>query len=257
MTLSAREQWYPAMENGAPVKGVIGRFELQDVEFIKHNEGEPPETVTKKIPHLLCKTTMSPDCVPEKLPLDPLERRRMIERFPQAWAAFQGEYVEEIGTPLDREFKGMTLGANERMRYEMVGISAWEQLADISDLGCDQMGLGVRKRRDDIMRAMGRTPPGEVPLQVSAQYGGMDALTILRTLPGGEKIIADAARREAEAKSAPDLTDPVIQAAIQGAVQAALAAVQPAPKRVGWPKGKPRGKKAPAVTEDYPVVVPA
>jgi hypothetical protein len=249
------------------VKGVIGRFELQDVEVVVRSDDEndpTPETITKKIPHLLCKTTMSPDCVPEKLPLDPFERRRMIERFPQAWAAFQGEYVEEIGTPLDREFKGMTLSANERMRYEMVGISAWEQLADISDLGCDQMGLGVRKRRDDVMRAMGRTPPGEVPV-VPPQFGGLNALEIVAKMPGGNELLAKIKERETAAQAVPDLSNPIVQAAIQAAVQTALAAVQPAPKRVGWPKGKRRGKKIEISPEEipdmaegpYPMVVPA
>jgi hypothetical protein len=230
MSLSVREVWYPSKTE----KGIVARFDLMEVYDVPASQEKGIE-VFKKIPVILIKSNNSGDYVPQKVPVDPIARRKLTDRFPEAWASFQGEIVELPGSPLDGEFRGMRLGQQQYLKLQMAGVSSWEQIAEFSDASCQHLGFGTQKLRDDVMVAMGRTPPGK-PLNITLSEH-MNAEQALRLLPGGEALVASLTRQIAEKNSgdvpeaapapAVDMTSPAFQAAVQAAVAAILAS-QPA-----------------------------
>ena len=259
MPIAAHENWHRAKGE----EGVIGRFDYMEVLDPAASEAAG-EIKNKMIPVLIAKTHLSPDYNPQKVPTDPIARKAMIDRFPEAWLEFQGQMVEVPGTPLTENFHELTMTRGEIAKYNLNSITTWEQIAELSDAGCLHVGFGTVRRREEVMYAMGRTPPGKPPnVQLSA---GMTAEEALRAMPGGNEL-ADKLNRVIAEKNgeavpenaaaptgAVDLSSPEVQAAIAAAVQTALAAHAPKPR--GWPAGKPRGQRKAKAAEpatDAPV----
>ncbi len=278
MPIAMQENYYPAKNE----KGVVGRFDYAEIDDIAASNAKG-EIVKKLIPVLIARTHVSADFQPTKVPSDPIARKAMIDRFPEAWLEFQGNMPEVPGTPLDQPFHGLTMNRQEQAKMALNGVMSWEQIAEFSDASCSHIGFGTVALREKVMLAMGRTPPGKPPEMKLSEH--MTAEQALRQMPGGDeladrlnKMIAEKQAVErgeplpaAPVQTMPDLAHPMVQAAIQAAVQAALAAVKPAGatvdgadsspasetgtapgapagKRLGWPKGKPRGpRKARAV----------
>lgn len=257
MPLAMNEQYYPAKGE----KGVVGRFDYAETLDIpaSHAKGEK---VVKMIPVLIAKTAGDSDFQPQKVPTDPIARMEMIARFPDAWRAFQGEQMDVPGTPLSTPFRGLTMNTAEAMKFETCGVSRWEQIIDLSDAGCERVGFGSRKRREEVMLACGLTPPGKPPnIQLSAHMNAEEALL---SDPANAELVARLKHAIAEkngetpdalpaaASAGVDLGSPEVKAAIAAAVQAALAAQ--APKRRGPAKGTPRGPRKARATAPEPAL---
>ncbi len=254
MPLAMNKQYYPAKGE----QGVVGRFDYAETIDIAASN-DKGEMVMKMIPVLIAKTAGDSDFQPQKVPTDPIARMEMIQRFPEAWRAFQGEQVNVPGTPLTMPFHGLTMAPSEMMKYEMNGVSRWEQIPDLSDAGCERIGFGTRKKREDVMLAMGMTPPGRPPNIQLSQH--MTAEQALLSDPANAELVARLKKAIAEkngeavaetlspaASAGVDLNSPEVKAAIAAAVQAAMTAQA---KRTGWPRGKPRGpRKAKAATNE-------
>ncbi len=253
MTIAVAEQYYPARGE----TGVVGRFDYAETPDIpaSHAAGE---IILKKIPVLVAKAAGSSDYTPQKLPTDPIARKAMTDRFPEAWLAFQGIMVPVPGTQLEERLYDLPMiTRSELARWHMNSITTWEQIADLSDAGCDHVGFGTRKRREEVMIAMGRTPPGKPPnIQLSPH---MTAEQAILSLPDGAALVAAHKRAIADLTGEPlheeiplglpsvpgsgmvDLGAPEVQAAIAAAVQLAMqAALAAKPKR----ESKPRSHKA-------------
>ncbi len=203
----------------------------------------------------------------------------MIDRFPDAWLEFQGQTIEKPGTPLEISFHEMIMSRNERQKYEMAGVTTWEEIAELSDAGCESIGFGTRKKREEVMRELGRTPPGKPPdITLSPM---MTAEQALLTLPGGQELVnrlnsaiaeknGEAPAQTSAAMPGIDMADPDIAAAVQAAIAVVMKSREPAGASVavtgsslvpetpvappaapdapvgvkkGWPLGKPRGPR--------------
>ncbi len=235
MTIAMHEQYYPAKGE----RGVVGRFDYAETPDPVASQ-KAGEVVAMKIPVLIAKAAGSEDYVTDKLPSDPIRRKMMTDRFPEAWLAFQGIMVEPPGTPLEQPFHDLpVITRGELARWQMYSVSTWEQIADLSDASCDALGLGTRNRRDQVMIAMGRTPPGKPPMNIVLSPH-MTAEQAIMTLPNGAALVEAHKAKIAELTgethdaiatglpSVPgtgmvDLTAPEVQAAIQAAVAQALA----------------------------------
>lgn len=192
------QDWYPA----AKEKGVVGRFNKLAVLDIAASQAKGEE-IYKEIIVLEAKTHLSNDYVPEKLPADPILRKRMIDRFPMAWEIFQGQMPQPTGTPLAEKFHDLTMNPQTRMRHELAGINYWEQIADLTDAGCVHLGFGETKLREDVMLAMGLTPPGR-PQQNMALSMGTTAAQALSQLPNAASLLARIAELESKLGAVPD-----------------------------------------------------
>ncbi len=174
-----KESWFPAVGQ----KGVIGRFtelEVLDIEG-SHKAGYQ---VTKIIPVLEERTLLSNDFVPVKLPKDPILMKRFTDKYPEAWAVFQGTQPQLQGTPLSEKFHDIRMPPQVRNRYEFAGIMYWEQIADLSDAGCDHLGFGSMKMRTDVLKAMGKPQPNAGPDVALAS--GMSAADAMAQVPGAQ-----------------------------------------------------------------------
>ncbi len=172
-----KDSWFPAVGQ----KGVIGRFaelEVLDIEG-SHKAGYQ---ITKVIPVLEERTLLSNDYAPKKLPKDPVLLKRFTDKYPEAWALFQGTQPQLQGTPLSEKFHELKMPPQVRQRYEFAGVMYWEQIADLSDAGCDNLGFGSMKMRTDVLKAMGKPLPAAGPnVQLAS---GMSAADAMAQMPG-------------------------------------------------------------------------
>ncbi len=174
-----KESWFPAVGQ----KGVIGRFvelEVLDIEG-SHAAGYQK---TKIIPVLEERTLLSNDYVPTKLPKDPILMKRFTDKYPEAWALFQGTQPQLQGTPLSEKFHELKMPPQVRQRYEFAGILYWEQIADLSDAGCDHLGFGSMKMRSEVLKALGKPQPNSGPSVQLTQ--GMSAADAMAQVPGAQ-----------------------------------------------------------------------
>jgi len=134
----ANTNWYPAVEE----RGVIGRFEYMDVLDVPASLAADEER-TKQIIVLREKVAASTDDTVRKV--RPETQQTMTKRFPDAWKAFQGEIVKVPGTQLS------VLGLNDDRvtAFRLQGVMTVEQLAELSDAGCNTVGFGTKRLRDE------------------------------------------------------------------------------------------------------------
>jgi hypothetical protein len=158
--MAGREQvvWSPAKNE----TGVVGHFGYEEILDIPASEAKD-EKVYKQVLCLYAKVIGSNEVAPPQK-VHQANRAEYIARFPEAWEAFQkGERAHIAGTPLSDPFHGLTLLEPEVLKFQLNGLTAWEQIADLTDAQCGTIGFGTRKKRDEVMTAMGRQVPGKPP----------------------------------------------------------------------------------------------
>lgn len=142
--MAPREQWFPAKGE----KGVVGRFEhyneRPDIKKSKAADEFIP------LPMVVCRMKVVGDPDESVVPLKAFNKVTLIERFPDAWAAFQGEEVEVDGTPLTE----LGLSESKILDFRLNGASTVEQVADLSDAQCEAIGFGTRKLREAAQQLM-------------------------------------------------------------------------------------------------------
>ena len=130
-------QWYPA---APPEKGVVGRFEwFKQLDLKASREADEPRY--REIMVIRMKASASSD--ESVVPVKPHNQHEFQRRFPEAWQAFQGQEVKVGGTPLS------DLGFDDTLitRLRLHAIMNVETLADLSDIGCQNVGFGTTKLR--------------------------------------------------------------------------------------------------------------
>lgn len=176
--LTTRDTWFPCSTE----KGLIGRFVYIEQIDIPTSQRTGIPTM-HQIAVLQERTSGNNDFISKKIPPDPIARKAMIDKWPQAWASFNGEDVVIVGTPLDQPFHDLTMTSGVRQKHIGYGITIWEQIADLSDASCSTLGFGEVKLRGDVMRAMGKTVP--IELQGVMLSPGMSAEDAIKAMPGG------------------------------------------------------------------------
>lgn len=133
----ADSRWYPA----AGETGVVGRFEYLDIIDVVASRAADEEK-TKQIIVCRMKGTGSADESVSKVKED--NQQILVKRFPDAWLAFQGQEVKIEGIPIAK------LGFPDQVNVilQLNGVVTVEQLAELPDLACQNIGFGTRKRRE-------------------------------------------------------------------------------------------------------------
>lgn len=133
----ADSRWYPA----AGETGVVGRFEYHKILDVVASRAADEEK-TKEIIVCRMKGTGSADDSVSKVKED--NQQSLIKRFPDAWLAFQGQEVKIEGIPIAK------LGFPDQVNVilQLNGVVTVEQLAELPDLACQNVGFGTRKRRE-------------------------------------------------------------------------------------------------------------
>ena len=138
MQLSDKDKWYPAVDSGGQV---VGRFKWADALDVPESR-KRDEHVYKKVIGIEIRVIGSAD---ESFHVvKPHNEKEYRMRFPQAWAAFQGDAPPIVGTPLAE----MGFDAEQIIVLQIQGISSIEQLAGASDAVCQSLGFGWRAKRD-------------------------------------------------------------------------------------------------------------
>ncbi len=251
-------KWFPAKGE----QSVLGRFGYHDHLNIPASKAADEEV---RAPIVVLYTKIAGEngnAPPQKVMPD--NKGEFIRRFPEAWAAFNGSMDTPVnGTALSREFHGLTLDAEKAMNFQIQGVLSWEAIAEMSDATCERLGFGTRKLRNDVMTAMGRTPPGKPPVMMPASmvtplpepeppasvspFPGVDMSDpeMLAAVMAAVQAVALARNGHKEPAGATVEAPAVSSAAPEPETPAAPQAAPEAPagKRKGWPKGKPRGPR--------------
>lgn len=139
------QQYFPSTED----KNVMGRFEIMQVPDNRRSR-EVDELVTRPITVLREKIAGNKDT--SATPVKEENRAKLQKKYPEAWAAFQGEQPEIEGTPLTK----IGLNADQIEAANLAGIYVVEQVAELHDAQCNNLGFGWRKRRADAQELLGR-----------------------------------------------------------------------------------------------------
>lgn len=132
----SRDQWFPSAETNQ----VVGRFRYHKQEDIAKSI-EADEKVYRSI-IVLDSRPIGGDL--STVPVKPFNEISLRRRFPQAWAAFQGEAAPIEGTPLTE----MGYDEDRILAMKIHAVFTVEQLATLSDAACTSVGFGTRKERD-------------------------------------------------------------------------------------------------------------
>lgn len=142
--MKPRDEWFPAKGE----KGVVGRFEYYNgvPDVVKSRAAD--EFVP--LPKIACRQKITGNADEICVPVKPFNKDALINRFPEAWRAFNGEEVEVDGMPLE------TLGIPEGkvLLFRLNAVSTVEQLADLTDAQCEAIGFGTRKLRAEAQARM-------------------------------------------------------------------------------------------------------
>lgn len=144
MPKQSEDEWYPAKDE----KNVSGRFAMYPILDIPASKAADEER-TKDILVLHTRVAADPD-KPAPIKVLPDNQMQLIHRFPEAWAAFQGEDVTIGGTPLD----ALKLPTQKLVELRIWGITRLEHMAAITDQQCENMGFGSKKLRTDAQRLL-------------------------------------------------------------------------------------------------------
>ena len=130
-------KWFPA----AGETGVIGKFEYFEVLDVAASRAADEEK-TKEI--IVCRMKAAGSVDESVVKVKPDNQEQLVKRFPDAWLAFQGQEVKIDGTPIS------VLGFPEQVNVvlQLQGVLTVEQLADLTDMACQNVGFGTRKRRE-------------------------------------------------------------------------------------------------------------
>jgi len=159
-----REQWFPSTDDKAIV---VGRFvDVQTVDPVKSREMGEEQFMLRTA--LESKVAGSHDVSCQLV--KPFNKAQLTKRFPHAWEFYQAQKArpaEEIeaernapltigdnvpGTPLH---KADFLGRGQMEKLAVLGFVTVEQLADMSDTQCQNVGHGAvtwRKKAQDFLK---------------------------------------------------------------------------------------------------------
>jgi len=127
--------WFAAKDDD----GVLGRFvELPVID--KAASKEAGENRYKNALHVQLRGRGSNETAVYRVKPTP-EGERIIQRFPEAYAAFQGEQVHVDGTPLT-ELPG--LGPEKAGTWQIAGVRTIEELAEAGEHIINRLGFGAR-----------------------------------------------------------------------------------------------------------------
>jgi hypothetical protein len=189
--------WFPARGE----KGVVGRFEYYDQLDVARSKAADDYRYKKIV---VLRTKVAGDQDENFLPVKPHNQDSYINRFPDAWQAFQGEETPVDGTPLTE----LGLTESKISAFRINAIYTVEQVADLSDAMCEKVGFGTRKLRADAQTLLAE-----------------------RRQAGLNQAVAMAAQQPQAAPEAVQPPGPIMVAETEQ------------PKRKGWPKGLKRGPR--------------
>lgn len=140
-------QWYTEINSGGLV---VGRFRydesLPDVAASKAADS----VIMRKIIVLESKAVASSDVSVQIV--KPHNERELRMRFPEAWKAFMGEEVAIEGTPI----KDMGIFNEDQILFLQInGVRSVEQLANLDDAKCGNLGFGWRTHREKAKKFLG------------------------------------------------------------------------------------------------------
>jgi hypothetical protein len=168
------EKWYPA---ALPEKGVVGYFEYFEIIDAPASLAADEERYKNAI---VCYTKASGSSDVSAVKVKEGNQRELVRRFPEAWAAFQGEEVNIDGTPLS------DLGIPDQRitEFQLNGVLSVEQLAELSDIACQNIGFGVRRQRGE---AQDYLKDGKAGLAANKIANGSDPVKKKGGRPKGSK----------------------------------------------------------------------
>lgn len=159
-----REQWFPSADDKAIV---VGRF--IDVETVNAAKSREENREVKMLRTALESKVAGSHDVSCQL-VKPFNESQLKKRFPQAWAHYEAQKrrppeeieaernapiilgADTVGTALH---KADFLGRAQMEKLAVQGFSTIEQLADMSDTQCQNIGHGAvtwRKKAQEFLR---------------------------------------------------------------------------------------------------------
>ena len=242
MHIDDRDKWYPEVNSGGQV---VGRFRFNETLPDIAASLAADREIKRKIIVLESKAIASSDVSVQ--PVKPYNEREFRTRFPEAWAAFQGEEVKIVGTPV----KQMGVFTEDQVLFlQLNGVLSVEQLAGLDDAKCNNLGFGWRtsrqKARDFLAKYVDAAKQedlrtfieGEVEKRMGAPAQPVAAIDPPAAQVGAaagdllaenEALKARIAALEAAATAAPTPVDPMAKARAAKAAKRASAETPPDP----------------------------
>lgn len=127
------------MEN--PAQGVFVSFYSDGVEF-KHESEKAGRPIFRDIPHIRKIVPGDTTNIVERVAKD-----HDIKQYPREWAAFQQTQAQGgvSGTPIEQWPQITRAQVKEAKYFEVHTV---EQLAELSDMACQKMGMGYMELRN-------------------------------------------------------------------------------------------------------------
>lgn len=176
-------QWFAAKDSPT-VFGYFAYYQILDIPASKAADEERFKDVL-----VLHTRTAGETDTPAPQKVRPDNQVEFIRRFPDAWAAFQGQTVTIGGTPLD----ALNLPAMKVMELSIYAITRMEHLANISDQQCESMGFGTKKLREEAKRLL-----AEAGKPVTAEQRTQEVAAAVNTAINSDQAKADLDRAIAE-----------------------------------------------------------
>lgn len=176
-------EWFPSadpsdkLDTGAVA--VMGRFIWAKILDIPKSKAQDRE-VFKKVPAIEHKARGSADVSVNKITPD--NSQYWVNRFPDAWLAFQGKDVAIEGTPLNQkdemgDYVLDDMNADRVKVLRLQGVRTIEELANLADAECERMGFGyktLRKQAQDYLKPEKRGP-GRPKKDINAELDEINA----------------------------------------------------------------------------------
>ena len=164
--MDARDKWFPIDGSGK----VVGRFIDTSLD-VTQKDGHTVKTFVR--PALESKVAGSNESVPQLM--KPFNEKELIARCPEGWKHYQAVKAAEaetaaqpqsgIKTVADTPIKGVPIedlglfSHDKIVWFKAQGIYTVEQVADLSDTICQNLGFGAkawRKKANDHLKVHGR-----------------------------------------------------------------------------------------------------
>lgn len=149
----ASGEWFPEV-GFSQVLAQFGSVAALDIPKSK----EADEPVYRQVPAVQVKVIGSSDISTHAL--KPANTSSFIARFPEAWAAYEGKASDVDGTPLD----ALEIDHTRSVKLKAAGVRSLEQLAEMSDATCANLGFGFRKLRTEAQDFLKNEAPKVVEL---------------------------------------------------------------------------------------------
>ena len=141
--MSSDYKWFPASGE----TGVVGRFEYHDILDVPASKAADEERYRQIV---VCRMKVTGSADEDVVKVKDDNQNQLVKRFPDAWLAFQGQEIEIKGVPL----KALGFPDQVNIVLQLNGVVTVEQLAELSDMACQNVGFGTRKRREAAVEYM-------------------------------------------------------------------------------------------------------